>query len=387
MSLRSKYSHLLDSNQPLDPAILLQLSQRRDSVRAEIKRLQEEEQICTTLLSPQRRLPPEILGEIFLLVTPGILDKVGREIVVNMGLVSKHWRSAALCAHRLWNRVSISPALQHKAYDKIVGWLSRSGNAPKALEYDAWSHLCTKSCNGENPLLHKLLLEGPPLKHLKLKIVQVGCFRDFLWSISDVDTMWKSHTWDSLESLHLKFMDYSRARTESDGPQADVHDSYGGWLESARSCGSLFQHIPSNATTFRLDLPAVDCTFPFRSRSREAGLRIQPDILGRFTTLTIRCDWEGDHLINILKHCTHLRTLTLDLNRRPIYSSREQQRAPVTLPHVRRLRFRNAANIMFLLGIKTPALQELDLEWSRGGRGRRPVLPVSPEIPSWVGEC
>ncbi|KAJ3519003.1 hypothetical protein NMY22_g13400 [Coprinellus aureogranulatus] len=367
MTLHSNYSHLLNSNEALDAATLVTLSKSRDAVRAEIRRLQEEEQVYTALLAPQRRLPAEILGEIFLLAIPGILDKSGREAVVKLCLVSKNWHNAALCTYRLWNRVSISPAVPLESYPKIVDWFSRSGDAPKALEYDTWSHSCIRFCSATNPLLRKLLLGGPLLKHLKLKLVQIRCFRTFLFSIAlKADATWKRHVWDSLASFHLNFMDYPQLPPGVTLIVDDVHATHGHWIETRESTESLFQHIPFKANIFHLDLPAIDSAFLNPEFSRHAKLHIPPDILGCFTTFSIRCDWDGDHLVNMLKHCTHVQTLNLDFNSRGIYTKRERERAPgaVTLPRVRQLRFRNAANIMFLLGIKTPALQELDLGWS-----------------------
>ncbi|KAJ3503371.1 hypothetical protein NMY22_g18269 [Coprinellus aureogranulatus] len=196
------------------------------------------------------------------------------------------------------------------------------------------------------------------IKHLELRIVQIDCFRSFLGCLSDVDALWKQHMWDSLASFHLKIMDYSRSPGFL---PANFHQVHGGWHESHENCGSLFEHLPSNSKTFLLNLPGVDHTFSLRPHSRDAGLYIPHDILGRFTTFTIRCDWDGDHLMNMLKHCTDVQTLNLDFNRRGIYPTDEQMRVPVVLPHVRRLRFRDAAGIDFLLGIRTPALQELDL--------------------------
>jgi hypothetical protein len=59
-------------------------------------------------LLPTQHLPHEILGDIFLLLSPAaVRDHNDREGVLKLGLVCKHWRWASDASKRLWSGVSL----------------------------------------------------------------------------------------------------------------------------------------------------------------------------------------------------------------------------------------------------------------------------------------
>ncbi|TEB15826.1 hypothetical protein FA13DRAFT_1569964, partial [Coprinellus micaceus] len=63
------------------------------------------------VLSPCRRIPPDILGEIFLQTSRGGNDQDPpapyQAIVTTLVLVCKKWRDAAIAVPRLWSKLRI----------------------------------------------------------------------------------------------------------------------------------------------------------------------------------------------------------------------------------------------------------------------------------------
>ncbi|KAJ3517888.1 hypothetical protein NMY22_g13865 [Coprinellus aureogranulatus] len=81
-------------------------------------------------MSAMRRLPLDVLGEVFLFISPSAQE------LVDIGLVCKRWREAALLTHRLWSSIELDDprGLSESSYDRIVTWLNRSGEIYRKLE-------------------------------------------------------------------------------------------------------------------------------------------------------------------------------------------------------------------------------------------------------------
>ncbi|KAF7972272.1 hypothetical protein HWV62_18604 [Athelia sp. TMB] len=79
------------------------------------------------MLSPTRRLPVEILGEIFVQLQEML---GGRSIVPAQ--ICRHWREVAICTSRLWNCIKVSYNGGKLAADEemVSLWLQRSGGQP-----------------------------------------------------------------------------------------------------------------------------------------------------------------------------------------------------------------------------------------------------------------
>ena len=133
-------------------------------------------------------MPAEILGHIFeahqsvgsSFDSP---SRPSRGELVHLMLVCRGWRAAALSAHGLWSNISIDgiegPSL---SYNKMAVWLARAGNLPRRLVIAMQrKEDCPNFCSPQfgvdsacilnrNRSLVRLLLEGPPLDHLGMKV-------------------------------------------------------------------------------------------------------------------------------------------------------------------------------------------------------------------------
>ncbi|KAJ7483399.1 hypothetical protein FB451DRAFT_1234485 [Mycena latifolia] len=85
--------------------------QRLEQLRAMLSSLRAQN---TSILSPLRRMPPEVLGEIFSWTLPSIDDVLERgfDVIGNspwvLGHISSHWRAVALSIPSLWSFVAIN---------------------------------------------------------------------------------------------------------------------------------------------------------------------------------------------------------------------------------------------------------------------------------------
>ena len=97
------------------------------------------------IMHPIRRIPPEILAEIFILTLPKEWQLVFkpqsssyRNAVLLPGQVCRIWRDISLTTPQLWSRVSLDIGLQGKSFQAEVNlvdtWLSRTGQYPLSIE-------------------------------------------------------------------------------------------------------------------------------------------------------------------------------------------------------------------------------------------------------------
>ncbi|KAF6744999.1 hypothetical protein DFP72DRAFT_1077899 [Ephemerocybe angulata] len=310
-----------------------------------------------SILSPVRRLPLEIVGEILLLVTPFTAGNLERARLLDLTTVCKHWRQAALATHRLWNGLSVHGTTPQCAYDKILLWFRRAGAIPKSLHYEAPSLPCDcddsdtlRECQATSPLLVHLLSEGPLLQHLKLNISKPGCLRNVMTAIQAYESQNhpEKRPWDSLQSINLVF-----------GAGAQ-------WGEPIDPKETMFSSLPP-VKAFRIQLPAPWSSFTYNDDSRAALPHSATIFISRLTTFTVKWDCAGLKLFDLLRHCSNVETLTIDFAyRSPIRELRHTPafkalaRAPLTLPKVTELRLRHT-NTDILVYLTTPALTSLDL--------------------------
>ncbi|KAF6746289.1 hypothetical protein DFP72DRAFT_779359, partial [Ephemerocybe angulata] len=78
------------------------LSNQLDDLFKHVRSLEEERTKYRAVLSAVRRLPTEILGEIFSLLFPRVLADEDRAYLVDLGLVCHRWREAVLHMRSLW---------------------------------------------------------------------------------------------------------------------------------------------------------------------------------------------------------------------------------------------------------------------------------------------
>jgi len=89
--------------------------------------------MLVTLLSPVRRLPPELLGEIFRYCLPqNYHEKGAHKAVMLPSHVCKHWRDVALSTPTLWTNVVLH--VTNETFESraalVTTWFARSGGLP-----------------------------------------------------------------------------------------------------------------------------------------------------------------------------------------------------------------------------------------------------------------
>ncbi|KAF5310319.1 hypothetical protein D9611_012074 [Ephemerocybe angulata] len=362
MRLRSDVSHLLDTNEvptKIEVATvqnaLDSLTGRISTLRSQLERLEEQHRRHRAILSPVRRIPLEVLAEIFSLVSEPIQFEYDRETTIDLGLVCKSWRAATLLAHRLWKGVFFTPDDPPSVYDHIVSRFKKSGNLPKSLEYDVTFNYCEcsddvgKACMSRHLALAKLLTHGPPLDHFTLVVNSTQCFREWEDTIglsSNRSLRSRPRPWDTLRSFNLIF-------------NANYAGEYE-WDNSSDPAESIFFGLPPAITSLELCLPPMWETFAGGEECNRAALNVPPQVLEHLTTFTIRSDWYGTKVLPMLKHCTNLETLTFDFKfKSPLLS--EGSHPLILLPRLRTLRIRHTPDIDLLRDLQAPALLHLDL--------------------------
>ncbi|KAF6745513.1 hypothetical protein DFP72DRAFT_1051391 [Ephemerocybe angulata] len=143
---RSSTADPLDHEILLAQGVLKDIEQRRNLLLDQLARLDDKRLTVQGVLSAVRRIPLEILGDIFTEVLPFVLNHEARNELLNLVLVCKRWREACLLTKRLWSSITIkacwcqgrdsaSITWVHKheeiSYKKMVAWLGRSGTIPK----------------------------------------------------------------------------------------------------------------------------------------------------------------------------------------------------------------------------------------------------------------
>ncbi|KAJ3517892.1 hypothetical protein NMY22_g13863 [Coprinellus aureogranulatus] len=323
---------------------MLALKNRMDSLnheiaerRAQLAELESELQGYRGAMSAIRRLPLDVLGGVFLCVSPS------PEEVVNIGLVCRRWREAALLTHRLWSKVVLKNPreLSEGSYARIVTWFNRSGATYRRL----WiTEACGRGacappndCHLLNSMVVKLLTQGPGIDKLCLGCKERRCFRRLLKAISQVtSTDMEPQPWNAIRALKLAFDDASTWMTGDPPPQ----------LQETTFCS-----LPSSITYLSLWLPsAYEAHEHFRTVAEFMGLEMPAPLLKGLTRLKISCDWKGGPIYPIKNL----------LRRRGIIPS-----SGISLRKLRILAFRNLVDLEALTYLVTPALGEMDIDLER----------------------
>ncbi|KAF5310321.1 hypothetical protein D9611_012058 [Ephemerocybe angulata] len=317
------------------------------------------------ILSPVRRLPAEVLGEVFKFAVPKAEEKGWKSVSDTLRLVCKSWGRASRLTLQLWDTVRISyeyPSLELLKYEKIASWLAKSGSLPRTLEFVAsrcedvkTAHDCPcqfgDECLSVHPAISRLLAGGPSLSHFVLESTGPGCFRNLIASIDAIQPSGHIRQWDNLTSLSLRF--------------SAAFEAWPGHLEAI---DSIFQHLPTHLTALDLRLPCSESAFHDTTDSITIPIRVPPSVLERLKTFKIHCDWPGPHILTMLQHCKNVETLTIDhLDQHPdltdftsqalIQSFGPERR--LTLPRVHTLEVRACDTIPCLVNLRAPALRNI----------------------------
>ncbi|KAF5310383.1 hypothetical protein D9611_012080 [Ephemerocybe angulata] len=360
MPRHNDFYDLLNSNNVPNSSQAASVKQTIDGLSKTIFKLQSqlgalegERHQLRAILSPVRRMPMEILGEIFALVLPDVLDPDGREMLRDLGRVCKSWQNASLLAHHLWSGLQLIRPPEDGAYGRMVSWLNRSGALPKTLQFDGSGCECTFNeevpCLSTNPELLKLLTTGPSLDHFELLSIHVGCFVNWIDAINSAKKSLSGPCpWDTLRSFRLQ-CPYQEGR-EWDEP-------------------FVFQYIPF-VTSLDVEFPS-DLVVGVEGDG-DPMVIIPVKLLNQLTTFTIEFDWYGTEIFSLLESCKNLETLTITCaSRFNLFDEREPKllglaKSRVVLPKVRKFSIGRSETSSILKYLAMPALSDLDLDLEYG---------------------
>ncbi|KAF6741737.1 hypothetical protein DFP72DRAFT_239953 [Ephemerocybe angulata] len=353
-------------------------------LRAQLGSLEERLFEHERLLSSSRKVPLEVLGEIFANAVPSVLDEGARNTLLDLCLVCKNWREAALHYPRLWSGVVLkSKQLNIATFDgdAVMLWLNRAGGVPKTLRIqascvdgDCHKGRDSKDCQLANPALASMLAAIPNLDTLSLECYFVDCLQHLIRSMGRLKL---GYTWMTLpvRSLSLKF-------TEQ-------------WVVSREYCGAAYTLKVPPVASLSVSLPRHFQSIQRRSKEQPIQI-ISPGTFKHIRTFFISTDWSLECLLETLKQCVNVETLTLDLHNGsgftfdgPIRDS--HRRSGIHLPKLRTLHLVNhATSKSWILEIlRTPVLANLDISFTtnyrRPAKVRQDQLSAA-EIKAW-GAC
>ncbi|KAF5335083.1 hypothetical protein D9611_010877 [Ephemerocybe angulata] len=346
---QDRFSHLFTSNTMLSPFEL-------ESVRHEIEArtttihqlelqigvLKAEREKYQTLLSPLRRnlLPPETLGEIFSFCIQYAANSNSScaSQLNTLCRVCRAWRAAALVKPALWATVGWFCIDAPKKIDvgKVNAWLSRSGKVNKAIQIRG-DHRAGDSpeCPLSPPELGNLLTDGFSLDTLSLVCTHAECLVAIFSEMQD-----RSSKVQSVDSLHLG-MEWASSVTF--GKVCGILD----WIPTVRTLSLALPEFHDNFT-FDSELPE---TLPF----------------GNLSGLTLICDWPLPLVLDILRNCVNLETLTLDTEgcARKYDPSLPDDMPILLLPRLRALQLKgldlSTRDTDILQYLRVPSLRTLDI--------------------------
>ncbi|KAF6748522.1 hypothetical protein DFP72DRAFT_1049492 [Ephemerocybe angulata] len=373
---------------PSDPGILRLLSTndmpsaiQTTTVLARLAALTKEVEDLQRILSPLRRVPLDIIGEILVSAMEGIeMNLAGRERLLDLCLVCKAWRAAALQTHRLWGDVIVSATMLDKeAYGPLGTWIRRAGSTfknvtlftgcqvaetpgcldigfddngtPKQASWEAGK------CGGMHPAVVGLFVHGPVPDRMVFFCESEDC----VINLADRLKAFESHTnllpqgsggdapmtttstssWDILKSLHV------RCSSEGRGGIKGLSDNLSVALTD------FLLHTDDDVAYY-------------------TSLQVPPTTLHNLTCFSIAIDSAPvEFYVDVLRHCTNLETLTIEDPRelvwdfgnlsRPPLSPRSEDFAPAILPRLRTLVL-TGAYVAELDFIRTPGLVNLHLK-------------------------
>ncbi|KAF5338628.1 hypothetical protein D9611_012770 [Ephemerocybe angulata] len=337
-----------------------------------VKQLEAELKKCRIVLSPARRLPQEILSEIFSLIPLFPSDPDAPADVAAVSLVSRDWRGAALNTHSLWQGLVFNPCgcartlkatnphLHHSEYERARVWLSRSGSLPKTvrLERPLDDSRCgcddpRKQCESTQPTVVKLLAQLPlQIEEFALHVSSTGCFRKWAAAIEDAGQPLSCTSWMKLRCFALVFVDN------------DHHM----WDDSDDPNFSIFTLLPP-ITELHLNLPSREKAFESDEVALACSLHIPVPILHGLKVFVIRWDWGGSKLAELLAHCINLESFTLDLDESDAFTELTDpvtevlRDTPLVLGRLHELCLRRG-HVHILEILRAPRLRTLDIEFS-----------------------
>ncbi|KIM75632.1 hypothetical protein PILCRDRAFT_668588 [Piloderma croceum F 1598] len=215
------------------------LDAKIDELLLQRRSLRIDRHLLSTLLSPVRFLPPELLGEIFRYCLPQDYDESGAHKAVMLpSHVCKRWRDVALSTPALWTNMvlHVTDKTLESQTALVTDWVSRSGNLPLSFTLRGrenvlpimavlfqhcarWQHInlsvpletlqCLEAANGRLQRLETLGIDGcnspswvEQILESAPRLRKVSVSRKFLWNgLND--------SWAQLTELDASCASYS----------------------------------------------------------------------------------------------------------------------------------------------------------------------------------
>ncbi|RXW11331.1 hypothetical protein EST38_g14524 [Candolleomyces aberdarensis] len=329
-------AYYISTNAPPSDTEAASLQTEINDLLARVAQTEERIRRRRSVLSAVRRLPEEILGEIFVCLLPEILDFRGRTDLITLCLVCKSWRNAAMLCHRLWRGLGVCKS--QLSFDGVIKWLERSAALPKALEV-----LHEEGDDGiqlASTALSRLLVEGLFLDHLTLEWPDTGVLLDAL-EVSEVSKL--SRPLDHLKSLTLDLTSL--------------------WDSQRINVEPIFLNLPPTVICFQIHLPWYDADI---FEHLDPFLDLPESFSRNLCALTIVTDWNVRHTFELLKYCSNLETLTLVSGRPPYPLDDLIEPIPLKFPKLQTLKVENAPFdlVANLAALTTPSLLNLDIQFA-----------------------
>ncbi|KAH6914451.1 hypothetical protein BKA70DRAFT_667153 [Coprinopsis sp. MPI-PUGE-AT-0042] len=110
-----------------------------DALKKRCSALLREKAMIEMIVSPLRRLPPEVVGEVLKQSVPNPMGKKQRLHFANLRSVCRRWRQVAFTTSSLWAGISLEiegtgPGHLSKAKERVNRWFKRAGHCPLTFE-------------------------------------------------------------------------------------------------------------------------------------------------------------------------------------------------------------------------------------------------------------
>ncbi|KAH6880844.1 hypothetical protein BKA70DRAFT_1343023, partial [Coprinopsis sp. MPI-PUGE-AT-0042] len=288
-------SHLFASNAPLksfETAIIEHVVELMDlkilKLQQELATAQAERERCRSLLSPLRRLPAEILGEIFACVSVSQTTEAWLEgELLGLCLVCRGWRDAAYATHRLWTSIYIDTSTWRNWRRRAKWCMERSVAVPKSLTI----YSPEDSCRRSPPSSSNSMTMGPIIHTLSISCHASRCIHRLYKAMRSLKQP-SPCPWDGISCLEVQVRERWDEVKDEDSDSDDNDLALNSDVDASKS---FFMYLPP-VSAFRLDVP-YQRGFP------DLIPTLQP-FLSRLTTLRIDCNWDGDAVVRILR-CYH----------------------------------------------------------------------------------
>ncbi|KAJ3539284.1 hypothetical protein NMY22_g4804 [Coprinellus aureogranulatus] len=324
----------------------------------ELQDVERNQKFFKPMLSSLRRVPLEILGEIFVWLTT---MNHRQQALATICKVCKRWRDAACLVPSLWDNVSVNPSKDSLSYEGVSAWLGRARGLPRTVRVDyagceapvnkkgVW---VGQRCSGEdkcglsNPALGKILKGTSSLHHVFIQPPTHQCLLNLIKNLSDTPDQ---RSWTEINSFAIELTcDFPFPAR----PSILVFDNH---------------IIPHSVTALQLEMPDHEDA----QAGAEPAFHIEASVLRRLTSFNLTCDWPAKHIYKPLRHCSNLETLHLNLGGAGAVWPNALVDHPRTipLPRLKRLVLENVQPefVRTFQLLEMPALTELSIQFSFDG--------------------